>query len=76
MIFSKETVRLKSGSSLTLYYFDVPMFHDNWHCADKEGLVYVNYNNLGPDYWDAKMEFVKAEDKELHKLWEEENPPW
>jgi hypothetical protein len=47
-----------------IFYFDVPMFHEDWHEAEAKGLSYIQYSHQGPDYWDDSMIFAKTEDKE------------
>lgn len=60
---------LHEGKEFFAYYFEVPMFHEDWHKAAEEGLIYIGYLRLGPDYWDDKMVLVKAEDKALAHEW-------
>jgi hypothetical protein len=60
----REKYFMEGGEYIEVTYFDVPMFHDDWHEADKLGLEYVKYNHNGPDYWDDSMMFCKAEDRE------------
>ena len=59
-----ETLTIK-GVKYEVTYFDVPMFHEDWHEAEKLGLKYLTYNHNGPDYWDDNMMFCKAEDFEI-----------
>lgn len=59
----------KEENKITTFYFDVPMYHEDWHKADEMGLVYLGYNHVGPDYWDDEMIFVKKEDEEIGNKW-------
>lgn len=58
-----------NGKKFKIYYFDAPLYHDDWHVAEGLGLEYVRYIHDGPDYWDAVAAFVEKGDKELYEEW-------
>lgn len=60
---------IHDGREFFAYYFEVPMMHEDWHKAEEEGLVYIGYLRIGPDYWDDRMIFCKPEDKEIAHEW-------
>ncbi len=49
------------GEQIALWYFSVPMFHVDWHIAEKLGIEYVYTTSDGGDYWDNDMVFTKPE---------------
>jgi len=57
----KETEKI-DDEDIEIYYFDNPMFHEDWHKAEDLGLGYIQYNHHGPDYWDDTLSFC-AKDK-------------
>ena len=59
------------GADFEVFYFDNPMWHEDWHTAADEGLVYLLYMHHGPDYWDDQIAFVKEADKEIANDWRE-----
>ena len=63
-----ETV-VHNGTELELTYFNVPMLHEDFHKAERMGLVYSHYDHQGPDYWDDAMVFCKPEHKEIVEAW-------
>lgn len=54
---------------VTLYYFNVPMMHEDWHEAEELGLKYVGFDSSGNDYWDYCMYFVEEEKQEEVSDW-------
>lgn len=62
----KEVVTI-NGEKIEVYYFDNPMFHEDWHRAEDLGLKYVQYNHYGPDYWDDTLIFTAEENFEIVK---------
>ena len=63
-----ETIQ-NNGNPFNLYSFSVPMFHEDFHIAEKMGLVYAYFSAEGNDYWDYAMVFCKPEDKEKVINW-------
>jgi hypothetical protein len=59
--------------TIEITFFDVPMFHEDWHTAETLGLVYSHYNHEGPDYWDDSMVFCKPEDLDAYTKYNAEN---
>ncbi len=55
------------GVSIPFHYFQNPMFHEDWHKAEKLGLVFIRYNQHGPDYWDDDLLFTPKEHEEAVK---------
>ena len=55
------------GKPLSLWTFNNPMMHEDWHAAEEAGLVYAYYMHHGPDYWDDELVFCKPEDYERAK---------
>ena len=70
MNIEKEKI---SGKIYEIYYFDNPMYHEDWHKVDELGLTYIQYNHHGPDYWDDTLCFCKKDDYEIVKKWFNEN---
>ena len=67
----KEILKFKE-QKIELFYFDNPMFHEDWHEAEKLGLVYVEYDHHGPDYWDDELCFCRKDDEEIIKIWKDQ----
>lgn len=61
-----EKVKI-DGKEYQLFYFSNPMFHEDWHEAEKLGLKYVRFSQEGPDYWDDYLIFSKIEDYKIIK---------
>jgi hypothetical protein len=64
-----KEAQIYDGKEFFAYYFEVPMMHEDWHKAEQEGLAFVGYMQIGPDYWNDRMVFSKPEDEKLAKDW-------
>ena len=60
---SKETIKI-DGENIEVFFFPVPMMHEDFHEAEKLNIVYACYSAEGNDYWDNNMIFCKKEFKE------------
>jgi len=70
MPFIKESEALdKDGKRIDLYFFGAPMFHEDWHEVEDNGLVLVaTPEQQGGD----SFVFSKPEDKEKALWWLED----
>jgi hypothetical protein len=62
---AREMMLNVNGQEVGIVVFDTPMSHEDWHEADRLGVVYCYYLHHGPDYWDDELVFSKPEFKEM-----------
>jgi hypothetical protein len=66
MGMEKESVAIdNTGKRIDLYFFDDPMYHNDWHEAEKHGLVII----ASPKETGNSWLFSKPEDKIRAKHW-------
>jgi len=53
------------GKPFDIYWFNVPMWHEDFHKAEELGLTYVYTDATGNDYWDYEMAWVKDDMEEI-----------
>ncbi len=58
----KKEYHFIDEKKVDVWYFSMPMFHEDWHKAEEMGLKYCYSTSEGSDYWDNDMVFAKTED--------------
>ena len=75
MSYETETQNFDS-ELVTVYYFENPMYHEDWHKAEEMQLVYIRYIQYGPDFWDDRLMFVPANKEKIVVEHEKAHPLW